>query len=262
MFGMRRRDFITLLGGAAASWPIAAQAQQPAMPVIGFIHPGYPNAASSFLAAFHQGLKKAGFLEGQNAAIEYRWAGGQFDSIPGLVADLVERQVAVIVAVNGFVPIRAAKAATSTIPIVFAYGGDPVKQGLVASFSRPGTNITGVTFLTEALTAKRLELLRMLLPHAKTVGFLSGGARSIFYQQEQKDSMLEAGRALGLEIAIVEAASDRDFEAAFATMSSARSMRSSSAPFRTPILVKSWRWQRGTSSPRCIPGVGSSPPAD
>jgi putative ABC transport system substrate-binding protein len=215
---VRRREFITLLGGAAAAWPVMAQAQQPAMPVIGFIHPGYPNAASSFLAAFHQGLKKAGFVEGQNAAIEYRWAGGQFDSIPGLVADLIERQVAVIVAVNGFVPIRAAKAATSTIPIVFAYGGDPVKQGLVASFSRPGSNITGVTFLTEALTAKRLELLRMLLPHAKTVGFLSGGARSSFYQQEQKDSMLEAGRALGLEIAIVEAASDRDFEAAFATM--------------------------------------------
>jgi putative ABC transport system substrate-binding protein len=215
---VRRREFITLLGGTAAAWPVMAQAQQPAMPVIGFIHPGYPNAASSFLAAFHQGLKKAGFVEGQNAAIEYRWAGGQLYSIPGLVADLIERQVAVIVAVNGFVPIRAAKAATSTIPIVFAYGGDPVKQGLVASFSRPGGNITGVTFLTEALTAKRLELLRMLLPHAKTVGFLSGGARSIFYQQEQKDSMLEAGRALGLEIAIVEAASDRDFEAAFATM--------------------------------------------
>jgi putative tryptophan/tyrosine transport system substrate-binding protein len=216
--GIRRREFLILLGGsAAAAWPVAARAQQPAMPVIGFIHPGYANAASSFLAAFHQGLKKAGFVEGQNAAIEYRWAGGQFERIPGLVADLIERQVAVIVAVNGFVPIRAAKAATSTIPIVFAYGGDPVKQGLVASFSRPGSNITGVTFLAEALAGKRLELLGMLLPHAKTVGFLSGGARSILYQ-EQKDSILEAGRALGLEIAIVEAASDRDFEAAFSNM--------------------------------------------
>jgi putative tryptophan/tyrosine transport system substrate-binding protein len=214
---IRRREFMALLGGAAAAWPVAAGAQQPAMPVVGFIHPQFPNAASSFLAAFHQGLKKAGFVEGQNAAIEYRWAGGQFDRIPGLVADLIEHQVAVIVAVNGFAPIHAAKAATSTIPIVFAYGGDPVKQGLVANFSRPGGNITGVTFLAEVLAGKRLELLRMLVPHAKAVGFLSGPVRPIFYQ-EQKDAILEAGRALGLDIAIVEAVSDRDFEAAFAAM--------------------------------------------
>jgi putative tryptophan/tyrosine transport system substrate-binding protein len=216
MSDMRRREFITLLG-AAAAWPLAAHAQQPAMPVIGFIHPGYPSAATPFLLAFHEGLKKTGFAEGQNAVIEYRWAGGQFDRIPGLVNDLIEHQVAVIVAVNGFVAIRVAKAATSAIPIVFAYGGDPVKQGLVASFSRPGGNITGVTFLTEALAGKRLELLRMLVPHAKTIGFLSGGVRSVVYQ-EQKDSILEAGRALKLDIVVVEAVSDRDFEAAFATM--------------------------------------------
>ena len=217
MLDIGRREFISLLGGAAAAWPLAARAQQQMMPVIGFIHPGYPNAASSFLAAFHQGLKEAGFVEGQNTAIEYRWAGGQFNRIPGLVADLIERKVAVLVAVNGIGPARAAKDATSTIPIVFVYGGDPVKHGLVASFSRPGGNVTGVTFLAAALTAKRLELLRTLVPHAKTVGFLSGSVRSISYE-EQKESILEAGRALGLEIVIVEADSDRDFEAAFATM--------------------------------------------
>ena len=215
---MKRREFITLLGGAAAAWPLAARAEQaPTPPVIGWVGTTSPRPMETALNAFRRGLNEIGYFERQNVAIEYRWAEGQLNRISALVAELVGQQVAVIVAANGTGPARAAKAATSTIPIIFVYGGDPVRNGLVASFNRPGGNVTGVTFSSEELVGKRLDLLRAVVPQAKAVGFLSGPAGSISYD-EQKSAISENARALGLRIVMVECRSDRDFEMAFATL--------------------------------------------
>jgi putative ABC transport system substrate-binding protein len=212
---LRRREFVTLLGGAAASWPLMARAQQPAMPVIGFLHVAFPGPYTQHLVAFRQGLKQSGYVEGQNVAIEYRWANNENDQLPELAADLVRRQVALIVAAGSTDSARAAKAATSTIPIVLVFGADPVRLGLVESLNRPGGNVTGVTFLTTELMPKRLELLREMIPQATTVAYLAD-VRAVTGQEMVRDTLAAAG-VLGRQIVVVEARSDRDFEPAFAT---------------------------------------------
>ncbi len=209
---MRRREFITLLGGAAAVWPFAARAQQTA-PVIGFLRSTSLADSTHFVTAFRDGLKQTGFVEGQNVAIEYRYAEGRDDRLPALVADLIDRRVAVIVGNN--LATRAAKAATSTVPIVFAYGGDPVLDGFVASLNRPGGNVTGVVFIEGVLGAKRLELLRQIVPNATTIGMLvnPNTAETV---AERRD-VQAAAQALGQQLIILDASSDRDIETAFAT---------------------------------------------
>src|SRR5262245_61470287 len=168
---VRRREVIALLGGAAAAWPLAARAQQAVMPVIGYLSGREPN--DRLEAAFHRGLKEASFVEGQNVRIEYRWAQGEYDRLPALVAELLRRPVDVLVATGGTLSALAAKAATTSIPIVFAIGSDPIKFGLVASLNRPGGNATGISFLVNELTAKQFELLHEMVPVAKLIGFLA-----------------------------------------------------------------------------------------
>jgi len=214
---MKRRAFIALLGGAAA-WPLAARAQQPAMPVVGFLRTTAAAGSAHLVAAFRQGLSEAGFVEGQNVAVEYRWADDQDDRIPGMAAELVRRQAAVIVA-NG-IAVPAVKAATGTIPIVFTTGFDPVRTGLVASLSRPGGNATGVVFTMTDLATKQLGLLHELAPKAAIIAVLGDPDQPELEVELQE--IEAAGRAIGLQILIVKAASERDLNAAFATVVQAR----------------------------------------
>jgi ABC-type uncharacterized transport system substrate-binding protein len=213
---MKRREFITLLGGAAAAWPLAARAQQPAMPVIGFLNSTSPDGYTDRLRAFRQGLKDTGYVEGQNVAIEYRWANNQIARLPELAAELVRRRVAVIAATIGTPPVLAAKAATTTIPIVFNVGDDPVRLGLVASLARPGGNLTGVNFFNNELVAKRLELLRQLVPAATRVAVLVNPAIATNAEKTLQDTEAVA-HAKGLQIEVAKASTSREIDAAFAT---------------------------------------------
>ena len=214
---IKRRAFITLLGGAAAAaWPLTARGQQPAMPVVGFLDHRSPDAVPDRLRGFRQGLKDAGYVEGENVAIAYRWGEYQFDRLPELAAELVHRQVAVIVPSGSVAAPLAAKAATTTIPIVFGVPADPVRLGLVASLARPGGNLTGVNFFSGELTAKRLELLRELVPGAANVAVLVNPANAVNTETPLRD-VQSAASAMRLQIQIINASTSREIDAAFAT---------------------------------------------
>jgi putative tryptophan/tyrosine transport system substrate-binding protein len=215
---VRRREFISLLGGGMATWPLAARAQQAAMPVIGFLNPTSPETAvERSLRAFRQGLKEAGFVEGENVAIEYRWAEGQYDRLPAMAAELVRRQVAVIAVTGGTPSALAAKAATTTIPIVFAVADDPVQLGLVANLARPGGNATGINFFVGELVAKRLELLRELVPATTRVAVLVNPANAPNTEITLRD-VEPAARAMGLQIQVLNASTSREIDSAFANL--------------------------------------------
>jgi putative ABC transport system substrate-binding protein len=211
---VKRREFITLLGGATAAWPLAARAQQAAMPVVGFLVSASAEGYASLLAPVREGLKEAGYSEGQNLTIEYRYADYHYDRLPTLAADLVRRQVAVIFATGSVVSPIAAKFATSAIPIVFVQGSDPIRYGLVASLNRPGGNVTGVTLYNRGLGPKRIELLRDLVSQATTIGLLVNPNNP--NAADDGNEIQEAGRSVGVRIEIVNASSERELDQAFA----------------------------------------------
>jgi putative tryptophan/tyrosine transport system substrate-binding protein len=217
MFGIKRREFISLLGGAAVTWPVAARAQQPTIPVVGYVHSDSPQTVASLLAAFREGLSETGYVEGQNVAIEYRWAQNDLSRIPELVADLVRRRVDVIAAPGSSAVALAAKAATTTIPIVFSLGLDPVQLGLVASLSRPGGNITGVNSMSNELVAKRLGLLHELLPTAIRFGVLVNPQNPTTDESLKKD-VEAAAAAIGPQIDFFTASTGAEIDTAFGSL--------------------------------------------
>jgi putative ABC transport system substrate-binding protein len=212
---MRRRKFVALLGGVVAAWPFAARAQQKAMPVIGVLNTGSLSPSSPFMDAFRQGLSEAGYVEGQNMAIEYRWAEGHYDRLPALAADLVDRKVDLIMA-SSPPSALAAKSATSTIPIVFRSGADPVGDGLIASLAHPGGNLTGVSFVADELTAKRLALLSELVPRAAVIALLIN-PNNATAERVIRD-VQEAARTNGLQLHVLKASSEREIDSAFASL--------------------------------------------
>jgi putative tryptophan/tyrosine transport system substrate-binding protein len=213
---MRRREFITLLVGAAAAWPLTARAQQPAMPVIGLVRDGAADTSARLVAAFRKGLNETGYMEGQNVSVEYHWLDGRYDRLPELMADLVRRQVAVI-ATPGAVTTVAAKASTATIPIVFGVGDNPVRLGLVVSVARPGGNATGINFFSQEVVAKRLRLLQELVPRAVRIAVLVNPA-NVSVAENTVHDIQQAAPALGLQIQVLNASSISEIDAAFAAL--------------------------------------------
>jgi putative ABC transport system substrate-binding protein len=214
---MRRREFITLVGSAAAAWPLAARAQQPPMPVIGYLSARAPEDTVNLLAAYRSGLAQNGFVEGQNVAIEYRWGRGQYDRLPAMAAELVGRPVSLLTTTGGEPAVFAAAAATATIPIIFTIGGDPVKEGLVASFNRPGGNATGITLLTNLLEPKRFGLLRELVPPSSTIAVLENPKFSA--AAPMLSDVRAAAAATDMKIEVLEASTDGELDAAFEAIS-------------------------------------------
>jgi putative ABC transport system substrate-binding protein len=253
---MRRRDFITLLGGAAAAWPLAARAQQSAMPVIGFLGGSSLTERRYLLVGFRQALTEAGYLEGQNVAIEYRWAEGQYDRLPALAADLVRRHVTVIVAGDGPSAL-AAKAATMIVPIVFNTGIDPIQSGLVTSLARPGGNLTGFNLIAGPLPAKQLGLLHELVPAAKTIAVLINPNNA--NAERDAATVQEAARAIGVQILVTRAAVESDFETVFATIAAERAgaLLANSDVFSPADAIKLSRWRPSMRFPSCRHGANS-----
>jgi putative tryptophan/tyrosine transport system substrate-binding protein len=237
---MNRRAFMTLLGGAAATWPLAARAQQSAMPVIGFLNLQSADTMAHVVAAFQQGLHEMGFADGRNVAIEYRWAHGHIDRLPALAAELIQRRVAVVAATGGDPTVLAVKRATSTLPIVFTIGGDPVALGLVASLNRPGGNVTGITQMTVLLDPKRLEVLHELMPSVAVVAVLRNPTNP--NAETQVSSLQSAARSIGIELRFVSASTEREIDMAFAKLAGMRigAVMVASDPFfngRRPQIV-------------------------
>ena len=255
MLDIGRREFMTMLGGATAAWPLAARAQQSAMPVVGFVNAGSSDALLA--AAFRKGLNEAGYVEGQNVAVEYHWLEGKFDRLPTLMADLARRRVAVIATPAGNHATQVAKAATTAIPIVFGVGEDPVKLGLVESFARPGGNLTGINFFA---TAKRLALLHELVPKAVRIAVLANPANSA--TESALRDIPEAARAMGLQIQVLKASTSREIEAAFATLVRDRAEALYVAGCSLRAGASNWpRLQRPIAFPRAIPLARLSKPA-
>jgi putative ABC transport system substrate-binding protein len=256
---MKRRELITLLGGAALGWPLGARAQQKAMPVIGYLNFASPSPRVAVTAAFLQGLSETGYVEGRNLAIDYRWAEGSYDRLPALAADLVGRKVDVIVAA-GRLPALAAKSATSTIPIVFAVGG-AVEMGLVASLARPGGNLTGVSIMGGELTPKRLELLSELVPHAKVIALLVNPTNPVVDPLIR--DVQEAARAKGVQLPVLRASSESEIDGAFTSVVQlhAVGLVVSADQFYSSRPSSSWRWHRAMPSQRSMSPVNTPLPA-